>query len=236
MIIQHAARRPSAPSFAPATAVEPALRAHVLGLPGVRDAAIRCRSDLNGRTVWVVFAVADPVPDVAAVRMGLDDPGAQISVVTVSDLPRDPEGAVDDAALAALPVVTPELAHALSDAAAAPGLRYVTRARLAWEEAPVAGPSGAGPAVIDGGPLPEETGGRVCLSDALVWSARTRGGIALRFLETPAQDAVLTYAELHHAALRIAAGLQCAGLRRGEEIALKRLKARPVTTMCMARG
>lgn len=208
-------------SFLAAAPQDAVLRRHVLALPGVRDAVVRQRRDADGGVHALVYMVAETLP-------GPEDfppTAGPVTVVPVSALPLTPDGAVDDDALAALPVVTADTAARVSRSWKGAPVTLRQRHSLPPLDATVPAARTGRPSLLAGAELPAETAGRACLGDALLHTARTRGDAVLRFItapgDAPGASRALTYAGLHRAARCVAAGLAARGLAAGDAAVLQ---------------
>lgn len=215
------------------------------GAAGVFDVAVRARTTTDGRDELVAY-VATRVPFVRATLEALASqvlpPAARpTGWVPVTALPYTSGGQLDEAALAALPVVEPELAarweSALGDDAVVlidhepPALRRVhldddapvTRGRAALapaEPLPAVPTAGDGPlAYVDGGPLDLRPDDPTTLTEALL--AAARGSSGLTFVRPDGSHSSKSYAALTEGARQVLGVLQAAGLGAGDRAILQ---------------
>ncbi|MFI8193335.1 amino acid adenylation domain-containing protein [Streptomyces sp. NPDC085946] len=225
-------RTPAAAAAADAAEVADA----ALAVPGIRDAVALPGSDGAAPHLYVVPGRADAAERVEQV---LDEAGhGAVRVTAVNALPRTADGALDTAALRALPPVDRAAAAAWRQhLARVPGVRtaeavveaapeelarrHAGPARRTAPSAPADGPrtaTGAVPALSEGPELTEPT--VPGWAQALVRAAE-RGHGDIVHVHADGSETRRSYASLLTEASHVLAGLRRAGLRPGDQVILQ---------------
>ncbi|WP_341991078.1 SDR family NAD(P)-dependent oxidoreductase [Azorhizobium sp. AG788] len=214
--------------------------------PTIAQCRVVARPDAQGRLTLVAYGVPEGYPSQDAWEIHAAEllplwqrPAAWVAV---SALPLTEAGAVDEAALARLPVLDGGVMDAwraqleqiggVAEAAVVAQVQAVaeTPVRLPLRApeanpatASVGRPVGAGPlALADGGPLPVPADAPRTLTEALLRTAARAGAKDIVFHGSDPQTVRrLSYAALLEEARRIAAGLLAAGLRAGDAAILQ---------------
>jgi acyl-CoA synthetase (AMP-forming)/AMP-acid ligase II/thioesterase domain-containing protein/NADP-dependent 3-hydroxy acid dehydrogenase YdfG len=223
--------------------------------PAVLDCVVRRRRDASGSPWLLAYVVGTDTLDLERARtrieplpQGLD--GARVALVRISCVPLRPDGAVDEVALDAVPVITPELIGACE--ARLRRLQGVRRAAVVVEAAAPAParlhladllPTAAAPdpnperpaaptspsttaaaareSVVQGEALDWPAAGAPTLAVALERAARHEPARGVTCVHADGSESVLSYAQLLQQASRVASGLRRAGLRPQDPVILQ---------------
>ncbi|WP_406688704.1 amino acid adenylation domain-containing protein [Saccharopolyspora sp. ID03-671] len=233
-VLEAACADPDAPLSALTTRTRPAatgksgaatdLERAALAVPGIRDAVVLDDG--------VMAVVPDRQGAVDQVERSL---AGAARVVAVNDLPRDQDGAVDVAALRALPLVDQRCAQEwrarlaavdgvrdvevrLEDVPVELERRHVGTPRVEAAHALETGPASAVPALSEGPVLPEPS---VPDWASALTRAAERGDGEIVHVRPDGTESRMSYADLVVQASRVLTGLRRAGLRPGDQVIMQ---------------
>ncbi len=221
------------------------IAAALMAQPGIGDAHARIARDAAGRAVAIGYAVpAGATPDLpdglsAGLARMLPPWSRPAAIVAVSSIPLSSNG-VDEVALAAVPVIDAGSCEVLegrlaarsgAEAAVLTGpARFETGQLVMPPLLPLPAPAqprrpqreqaAVRPAYADGGPLVLPQDAPRTLGTALERTAQETPGHGLTIVNGAGPQR-LTYVTLQREALRIAAGLQSAGIKAGDAVMLQ---------------